>query len=112
MTGADSPFDRTGVSGRLLAEAQMRVLIRRFIVAVIGLCIILPTYFAVTITMQYRRDSRFAAKLRDVPNSFAINYVGPDWLPTSLRSRLPVFDRVTSVTLRQPSVSLEVDPVV
>ena len=70
---------------------------RYFVRIVIGSVLAVAVYGLLTVWMPYQREQRIAREIRLQGGDVAIRNFGPNWMPQSVKGRLPCFYRIWDV---------------
>ena len=73
---------------------------RHFVRIVIGGVLAVAAYGVVNVYATYQREQRIALEIEAFGGTVVFQYAGPDWIPLSVRDRVPLFNRVTVLDLQ------------
>ena len=79
-----------------------RFIRRHFVRIVIGAALVAAVYCAILVFVThqtYQREKRITRKIEDIGGKVGCGYRGPNWVPHSIRNRMPLLDRITFVNL-------------
>ena len=84
----------------------LQFLRRHFVRIVIGAVLAVAIYGMLTVWMPYQREQRIARTIDESDDGLTNwRYFGPNWIPLSVRHRLPFLDRIASIQLLGTSTS-------
>jgi hypothetical protein len=74
----------------------------------IGIVVAASLYESIAIWIPYQREQRIARQLRSYGHTVEFADFGPNWIPLSIRDRLPLFHRIRLVRLvTDPKTAVE-----
>ena len=91
-----------------LSHETVRQLIKsHFGRIVVGAIVVAIVYVAMLIVLPYQREQRIIREIKSLGGQVLTEFRGPEWIPPTLRDRLPIYDRVISLNLSHKKISLD-----
>lgn len=72
---------------------------------VIGAVLVAALYGVLCVYMPYQREQRMAREIESAGGHVEFEFDGPNWIPMLVQNRLPIWNRITTVGLRNTQVT-------